>query len=270
MKLNINVATSWNELNDYQIKKISSILFNKTINKDTLYKQLIFYLFIDKPRFWKYIKFRILIHYIPIRQLYPYVFFLDKNIQRTRFIRKIKINRHVFYGPRDRLSNLTIEEFSAADLFFYYWITNNSYIDLDRLITVLYRKKAKISNSIDIRQPYSEFDLHKRGEIIPKLDLSTKLAIGLTYLGCREEIIKKYPVVFSKRRFKNEEKKQSQTSKSKYLSFTPVMYALSYDEIQPLGDFSKVKKTLINPFFGILTESIIRQKRIEKELKKVK
>lgn len=267
MNLNFQIATQWDELNEYQFRNIAYLLLNKEnyVKADDFKKKLLYYLFVPELTVRNYLKFRKCIKNVPMRELLPYTNFIEKNINRTKFPKFIKIDDKVFYAPADRLANLTIEEFSAADLFFYNWKTKKSHEDLDRLITVLYREKAKKTTSTDIRVPYSFFDLEKRGKYIPLLDIPTKMAIGLVYLSCRMSIIKKYRVVFPE--FKQYPNSKTDKNHKKYQSFSPAIISLAISEIQPLGEYDKVKKTLIDTFFSILTESILRQKEQEKMLR---
>lgn len=263
MGLNFQVAESWNGLNEYQLKNISYLLLTKgSIDSySELKNKLLYYLFVPKLSFRNYRRFRRLVSEVPIRELDSYISFIESSITRTRFIPVLKIGGNTFYGPADRLANLTIEEFAAADLFFYNWKSKDSLTDLDRLITILYRERAEIPSSTDIRKVYSKFDLIERGKVIPKLDVKTKMAIGLTYLSCRNLIVKKYPVVFSKNRVEEKRKK-------KYQSFSGVIISMCMDEIQPLGDYERVKDTLVDEFFSLLSESILIQKRRQRELDK--
>jgi len=270
MKLNFKIATKWDDLNDYQLSNIAHLFLNKDNykNADEFKRTLLYYLFVPKLTLRNYLKFRKLIKNVPLRELYPFANFIAKDINRTEFPKFIKVKDKIFYAPGNRLTNLTIEEFSAADLFFYNWKTKKSHVDLDRLITVLYREKAADPTSQDIRISYSPFDLKKRGKYIPLLDIATKLTIGLVYLSCRKAIIKKYPVVFPK--IKQDLDYNTNKKSKKYQSFSPAIISLAMSEVQPLGEYNKVKSTLIDPFFSILTESIIRQKEQEKILRKYK
>lgn len=260
MKLNFQVAEQWDELNEYQLSQISGLLFQKKLEEKELQYRLIFYLFVKKNTLRNYFKFRKLINRVSINELISYTEFIIKNVRRTVFPESIKIKGKKFYSPSPRLSNLTIEEFATADLFFYQWKTKNSLVDLERLITVLYREKSNTEIIGDIRKPFSKLDLPRRGNYIPYLDLNTKLAIGLTYLSCRNLIIKKYPVLFPPAK--------NNTENKKYQSFYPALLSTCLGEIQPLGNFNEAKNTLIDNFFSIVTENILLYREREKAAKK--
>lgn len=260
--MEINLATSWKDLTTFQLKNIAYLLLKK--KEGNIIDRLIFYLFIPELTAKNLIKFKKVTNRVLYKDLYPYLDFLNKPKDCYFFPKTIIIKDKVFYAPGDFLSNLTIEEFSAADLFFYKWNRSHSVGDLDRLITILYREKSEKPNPIDIREAYSVFTLKERGKYIPLLDIKMKYAIILIYMACRERIIKKYPVVFpsSIKSVQQENKKNK-----KYSSFQPVILSMSMDDSHPLGNYNEVKKTLIDPFFSILTEQLLRIKEKEKQLR---
>ncbi|MFC6999596.1 hypothetical protein [Rufibacter roseus] len=109
------------------------------------------------------------------------------------------------YGPRERIRNMTFLEFIYVDTFFVAYTKKQSPNMLDKLIASMYRPKKwfhflhrRLPNyDGDCRQPFNQHFLDRRAEKIAKLSLEQKLAILCWYRGCREELEKEFPLVFT-------------------------------------------------------------------------
>lgn len=255
MTLNFNIAKSWNELNEWQLKKIAKVMFSDS-NKKTELLLIVSYLFIQKPTFKNVFKFFRLLFQVPFSSLKTYTDFLYTETDLTKFPKKIK----GLYGPSDRLANLTIEEFTYADLFFYNWTQKRDTDNLNRLVAVLYRPKgSKQTKHIDARKPFIKEELRLHASIVEKIPQDVKLTILMAFQGSRERMRNRYTHVFSK---------GGASKQSTYAPFTKIINSMSRGETQPFGDYYKTKKANIYDFFDVLNEDLKLQKERERKSKK--
>lgn len=275
-----NIAKSWNELNSFQLGEILTLFMSSEkipINEFRLL--LLTAIFIDEsPEDQsetfeeKTNNFAYLLAQVHLTKqseddnsyLFKHIEFLEQSVTLTKFPETIKIDDQTFYGPANRLSNLTIEELSFADHIYFDWFTKRNPIDLDRLISVIYRPQSTVENIDDIRQNFSRQTLVKRGEIIPKLDEKIKLQIGFGFKGSRESLFSKFPIIFPKRKssFKKDERKPV-----KYKSFNPMITTMAMGETTPLGNLHEVKKTNAVDFFEVVQETIIMDRKRKEQQK---
>ena len=245
-ELNFNIATSWNELNEWQLKKIAKVMFSDS-NKKAELLLIVAYLFIEKPTFKNIYKFFRLLLQVPLSTLKTHADFLYTETDFTKFPKKI----NSLYGPSDRLSNVTIDEYTYADLFFYRWTQERHIHDLNRLVTVLYRPKGpKETKHIDARRKFVKEELPVHSPIVEKIPEDVKLTILMAFQGSRERIIKRYKNVFKKGKGKN----------NSYAPFSKIINSMSRSENQPFGDYYKTKKANIFDFFDVLDEELKLQK----------
>jgi hypothetical protein len=135
-----------------------------------------------------------------INLLYLTDFVFNKNEGYFNCFPKVKISwfKHL-YGPADRLSNISINEFSFALKHFNAFNTTKDEKHLDLLIACLYRPKQKDWEQFgDIRKPFGPFTAEKHIKQISKLDYEQKMAIYLFFSACMELISKLYAAVFNK------------------------------------------------------------------------
>jgi hypothetical protein len=253
MKLNFTIPTNWNQLSLWQLQKIAKIIFSDSDKEKTSFL-MVSYLFIGKPTLKNIFKYCWLLMQVPFSELKEYASFLYNETDLTKFPKKIK----TLYGPADRLSNLTIDEFTYADLFYHNWSTSRTSQDLNRLVAVLYRPKRNAQH-LDIRKPFVKEELSQHASIVEKLPKAIKLTIAMAFQGSREKIIGRYQYVFKKG-----------SGKGSYAPFTKIINAMSRSENQPFGDFYKTKEANIYDFFDVLDEELKTQKERERNATKNK
>ena len=137
MRIDIKVPTKWNELTPFQLKMIGRLLYSKTEFEQKFFKQLlVVVVFIPKVRFIHFWKFFLLLREVSFNDLLSYTdFIFDENDNLTQFPESFKVRRSWFktirlYGPGIRLQNITINELSYADAFYFNWIQKGSDDDL--------------------------------------------------------------------------------------------------------------------------------------------
>lgn len=270
MTLNFTIPTTWNELTDRQRTKIASLIFSSKEADKGVYFALLYNLFC--PNRWTLLKgwkeryrFMRLILQVPISQQLQYIEFLLADLKLTTFPKYVVVDGVKYYGPANRLSNISIEELNFAYKFYFDWMTTKDVPALDRLITTIYRP-AKKKKRGDIREYFNEENIMRRGNVFPKLSLDKKIAIGFAFKGSVDYMFAKYPILFPPSKTKN---KESET-KPKYQSLVPMINAMFMFENQPLGTRATVIKTNAYVFFDVAQETVIANKKREAELKKNK
>lgn len=110
-----------------------------------------------------------------------------------------------FYGPGDRLNDLSIEEFSFA---YSAYINYNRTLDVDQLnnlVAILYRPAASLKDKRngETKQPFNYKLIEAYSQRMDWLSDAYKQGVLLFFMGCLEYFKKKYPEVF-RRAEKNE------------------------------------------------------------------
>lgn len=262
MKLKYTIPQKWNDLSSYQLLRIGKLLSKQDqISKRRFISALISILLMPKFSIKHFIKAIVLFSQVPLSELEKYCLFItEKTDVLTKFPDKFKIKGHLVYGPSLRLANLTIEEFSYADGYFYNWATKKDSLDLDRLVSCLYRRSGIGSTEADMRMPFNKLTLAKQAEFAQKIPTGYKIIIALAYQGSREKIYARYPIVFPKPK-KNS---TAETKKNIYQPFTKVIQAMAMDEKQVLGTLQETEKVDISTFFSVFEVQIIRHRELEK------
>lgn len=266
MTLNFNIPTNWNELSERQRVKISDLVFSAEEGSKGIYFAALYHLFCPSVR-WSLAglkenyKFLRMILQVRFSDLIPHIEFIFKDLSLTKFPKYVTIAGKRYYGPANRLSNVSIDELNFAYRFYFDWITTKDVTALDRLVTVIYRPARKKKRG-DIREPFDKENVMSRGTVFPQLPLDQKIAIGLAFKGSVDYMFAKFPVLFPP----SKEKKPAK--KPKYHSMVPMINAMFLYENQPLGPRKDVIKTNAYVFFDIAQETVIANQKREAELKK--
>ena len=210
---------------------------------------LVIYLFIIRPTPWNIFKLFALFIQVPYSDLKEYASFLYSENNLTRFPKKLKSRLSCLYGPSDRLSNLTIDEYAYADLFYYNWAKTKSDDNLNRLVAVLYRPKGDISK-IDKRTAFNKDELKLHAKQVERLPKIAKIIIMMAFQGSRDNIINRHKYVFKKG-----------SSKGTYAPFTKIIASMARSENQPFGDFYKTKDANLYDFMDMLNDELKEQKQ---------
>lgn len=273
--INFKIPTTWNELNTYQIEKSLLILHqSKKITPISKF-DLLTLLFVDEDPanetysvIQKIKNFTELLKQVAIEDYYHYTDFLTQSNTLTVFPISFKIThkreQKEFFGPADRLINLTILEFATVDKMFYRWVTKQDLLDLDRICTILYRESAP-GNLEDVREKFTMSRLSNRAKFIQQLPLATKLHIGYAFMASREALVNKFPVVFPKQKFKNI---TPPPTPKVYKGLTQMITSLATGETLPLGPLDSVEQTNVFKFFNIVSEMIIKAEKRKEQQKK--
>lgn len=257
MRINFDIPTSWNQLTTWQLKRIASVIFSDRDSKKITFL-LVVYLFMPRISFWNILKLFFLFTQVPYSNLKDYTKFLYSENDLTKFPKKLRSRFKYLYGPADRLSNVNIEEYAYADLFYYNWAKTKKTEDLDRLVSVLYRPKSNdTEESTDSRQAFNKDKLRFHAKSVARLSYITKITIMMAFQGSRDSIIKRYKNVYKKGK-----------GKSSYAPFTKIIASMARGENQPFGDYYKTKKANVFDFMEMLDEEIKEQRLKLKKTKK--
>lgn len=204
MKLKFNIPTNWNKLSDKQLYKVANLMFSKL---PTVYFDYKLFTILANRKWWKFRliwKINILFKQVPIKTIKEDFSYIYKNQNLTRFINKVKINKVIYYAPSNRLTNLSIGEFSVCEDLYLKYLQNckNSksnfgYTYALALFSVLYIPEASAKRPEFLKELLNE-------KIKKTADVNKKyvLAALLSYKGCREAITsnKKYKHIFPDRK----------------------------------------------------------------------
>lgn len=100
------------------------------------------------------------------------------------------------YGPSDRLSTSTIQEFRYCERYYLAYERTGDQKYVDQLLACLYRPKGKSNLSLDVRQQLTQVLIIEHAAKMKRLSASVRAAIVFNYEGCRKYIFKKYPSIF--------------------------------------------------------------------------
>lgn len=100
-----------------------------------------------------------------------------------------------YYGPANRLSNLTIAEYRRTELYYQLYLRTKEEFYLNLLCATLFRPRG-FSAADDVRCEIGEIDLQARARTFKWMHPNLRHSILLFYEGCRAYIVKAHPVVF--------------------------------------------------------------------------
>lgn len=249
MQGNISVATSWNELNDWQLSEIAHLYLNTPVEDFAeAYLKMIFIVYQKSPATKSKIWLRKLVRQVPVSELEKHTKYLKENNDLFRFPEISGLIK-----PADRIQDISAKQFSTIDIYFFIWNKNRSLINLKRLVATLYRLKPT----------YDDIDLEAVSMITDQIPVKQMEAIALAYLFTRKYIEDKFPIVFPKPEPEEKEKLQPVFKKkdAEIIPFDKALVAMAMDELQPLGKKQDVNNVRIYEFLSVLSEAILYHKR---------
>lgn len=250
MRLSIHIASSWDQLSSWQLRKVCLLIHNRqklAVNNRlldfVLYAKLVKVLLRGNSVFKRRKAFK---------QVAPSAFekhlnFLFTDVTRTVFLDNIRLGSRRLYAPMGKLRNSTIAEFAYADAMFYHWKETGNVGYLNRLCAALYRAKNSTADDNDIRKPFNKLTAINRHSSFERLPLDMRLAIAASFEGCRNHIVTVYPEVFRKSITTDPNKKQ------KYVPFGELIIAkINHDP----SKLNEVQSLLISEFFNIYNHEL--------------
>lgn len=190
--IKINLPTSWNELSENQLVKLS-LLFSKKRTVARFHRDVFFILMdVGTWNFKKRYNASLVLKELPLSKLIKYFEFIYEQSTRTVFPKKIKLKGKVFHAPMDRLQNLSASEFSAADDLHNRYLGKQELIYLKYLTAVLYVEKKHP------RPVFDKLALEDKMLFFNDMREEDLISIHLAYQGCKNHIVKKYEKIFPK------------------------------------------------------------------------
>lgn len=263
-----DIPSKWNDLTDFQLRMIGRLLYaSGGIETKFFNTFLIAILVMKKPNFKYIFKVVYLYRQVPFSELLGYAdFIFNENENLTRFFPEIKVgsifNKKTLVGPGVRLSNISIEELSYADTFFYNWIKEKKTADLQRLVACLYREADTETTKLsDKRVPFDRLLLPENAKLTDKIALHIQYSIALAYQGSRELIMNRYPNVFPKPPKTEEGEAPAPPKKQNYQPFSKIINAMAMDEVQVFGTLEQTEKAPASKFLEIYEQTIINSRK---------
>ncbi len=171
-----------------------------------------------------------------------------ENTLNVWLIRSFRLHFRKYYGPADKLSNLTAHEFfNICEPLYWQYKKKGDDSTLNALCAVLYRRKRSGIVDNDIREDITDAGIALRAKRFKGLAKLYKLAILFNYEGCRNFITAKFPEAF--------EGKGGQTKRRK-----DVTLALAGG---PLGDHGATKKSNLYTFLEQLVNLIEQEEELK-------
>lgn len=250
--MNITVAKSWQELNEWQLQEIIDLYLNHfDKSPEKAFEKMILILFQKNKGLWNRLKLWKIIRQVPMSTLSEFGEFLLQPPKLHIFPEIKNLQK-----PADRLGDLNIKQFSFMDQFFHQWIETKIDIVLRRLCASIYRLDEK----------FDEQNLSKIAKFTDKISKKQRQVIGFTYMSCYHHIADSFPVVFPKPKEKPADENKKQKPKQKHQPFSEIILNIvMHEEAQPLGNLHESNSTRIYEFMNVLTKIIIKNKKIEQE-----
>jgi len=251
MAKHITIASSWGELNTWQLEEIVNLYLN--YNEDNFsesYLKMIFILFQKKKGFWSSLKLQWLLRNVPISTLSEFGKFLLEPPKLHSFPDISGLKK-----PADRLGDLSIKHFSFMDQFFYNWMENKSETYLRALVASIYR----------LGDTFDEQNLPVISKFTDKLKKKQWQVIGITYMSCFNHLCEQFPVIYPK----SKQPADAPKKKPKHTPFSEIIISIVMgDEQQPLGNLHESNSTRIYEFMNVFSKIIIKQEKLAQEYAK--
>jgi len=193
--IKINIPKTWNELTQWQLENIALLLFTHEANRQLDVK---IFKILMQLRWWQFLKrakIRYVLRQVPISELRTHFEFLYKKIERTSFLKQLKLKKKTYVPPADREANLTADEFAAAESLHQSFRKTKNIEYLQYLAAVLYTLSADTET---MRPEFSKLKLPYLVTPFQKLSLKKLLAIELVHFGCKNNLAKRFPKVYPK------------------------------------------------------------------------
>lgn len=243
-EIKLVVPNSWDKMEEKQFQKIA-FLFNTSDTNILFYVRLFFLL--TGVKWWQFskkAKIRTVLRICPLSDLqknYEYVF--NEN-NRTIFPKVLRIKKHRFFPPQNKIANLSADEFAVADDLHIKWRETKDIEYLQYLAAVLYTKTKN-------RPVFDKNDLHENVKPFLKVPVENLFAIELAYFGCKNSIVKRFPKAFPK-----SSKKSSKSNKS--YGFSKVILSMARGDLSKL---ESIKRVNIYSFLEQFEEDLTPQKK---------
>lgn len=253
--LSFKIPNQWNALSDKQLLKLSKLLFYAQNSKTIDYKMFKVFTNYKFYKFKLYRKIRTLFKVRQASEIKKSFSFIYTEQNLTRFIPVVKINRKKYYAPAERLTNLSIGEFSICEDLYLGYLRNVKNADADfgigylhYLFAVLY-----VSSKSKIRPAFNKELLEDLVNNTNKVSQNTLFATLLSYKGCRDAIVNnaKYKYIFPNNKTEATENTPKEIPKSS--GFSDVILSFSG---KLFGEYDKTYHTNLYTFLDAYEKTL--------------
>lgn len=178
----------------------------------------------------------------------------------VNLIPKFKVSGTLYYGPANKLFNVTLSEFIHAETNLGRYEKTKETEHLDRVIAILYRPQDNKYDPDspdykgDRRTPFNDHRFEERAGKIRRLNHNLKLCIYLFYQGCQWWYRQQFPHVFGR------------TAKTdNNLGFLNLVDALTGGDVTKTAE---IHKTLLTDVMVHLERAAIENEILENKMKK--
>lgn len=201
--LKFKIPQNWNDLSNKQLIKIATLFFSN--HKNEPFRDYKLFKIMANYQWYKPLLLRkiiLLFKLVSITELKTHFDFVFTKQNLTRFIPVIKIKSVKYFAPADRLTNISIGEFSVCEDLYLGYLRNQKNPEtnfgesyLNYLFAVLY-----IQSNNTKRPHFEKENLERFVEATENVSKKYLLTTLLSYKGCREAITSnpKYKHVFPK------------------------------------------------------------------------
>lgn len=202
MKLKFSFARSWNELSDRQLLDYTELIMLKGLTGVRFDYELLKVLLGYR---WYKLRLRrkllILMSQVSLDTIKSNYSHLYSTQNLTRFLRRVKVRGEYYYGPGDRLSNLSIGEYAMAeDLFLSYLRSKKSDNQEHALDFLRYLMALLYVRESTAKRPFFERDmLPEKAANFGKVPEKHLYCCLLSYIGCRNYLasLPKYKAIYN-------------------------------------------------------------------------
>ena len=185
---------------------------------------------------------------------------LDSHLTKN-LIPAFKVGGTTYYGPSDKLFNISFSEFIHAETNLSRFVRSKEAVHLNKLIAILYRPEDSKCNpgspdyKGDRRLPFNDHHINDLAEQISKLNHTVKMCIYLFYSGCQWWIQNQFPHVF----------RQKSKGKDDGLGFLGLVDALTGGDVTKTEE---IRNSYLMDVLVHLERSAIEYEKMEEKLKK--
>lgn len=198
-KYEYRVPTSWNELTREQLLEVHRAFERTEDPQATLFRLL---KILTGMSWWRFV-------FTPSWILDEFTYLTHFLVSDTDFTKQLLPKYRGLYGPTDNFRNLVMCEFANTEYYYMEWdrqLKDKGTADealLDNLVAILYRPAKK---GYDLRRnpdgdPRVAFNENlctwSAERKVKRWPTHVKMAIAAWYAGCREQLVKDNPAVFS-------------------------------------------------------------------------
>ncbi|WP_343524394.1 hypothetical protein [Pedobacter sp.] len=200
----------------------------------------------------KHVLINVLPRHERIRLSFKINFLFKKNELSAWLIPSFWFGFRKYYGPKNKLSNLTTEEFGLCELCWENFQLTKDQGFLDVLIAILYRPRRFFAIDDDIRQPLRNYSREIRTRRFKKLSEKMRWSVYLNYEGCRNYITGTYKQVF---------KSADPGEQAKPASWTKVVQSAAGGIF---GNLKETEKSNVHKFLSELNDRLIQMEKDKK------